>query len=282
MFDYARLVLGFWLCSSALAAAQIEISLSAERNVYLLYEPLIVTVEIKNVSGTDLIFTSPEGGDSWLDFLISKADKTKVREDRPLVVPTRRLADGETAKLPVNLTPYFLLRDSGQYTVSAVVRLPGRGTLQTDPLILNLGRGEVVWKKIRPVAGTERHYSVIRFLQGSRTTVYARVEEPAENLVYSTVYLGFLDPFTQVRAELEDAGRLHVLHPVSPRQFQHTVLNGDGMVLETQEYFSTDRSPTLLRNPDGGVVVVGGAPAVRRPVEREKLSAGQNMDAVVR
>jgi len=251
----------------AVSRAQLSVVLSAEKSNFLLYEPLTLSVKVTNISD-DPISLANEGGRSWLTFLIQTADRRKVRAETPIQTEPIVLPPGRSKVLSVNITPHYAIRESGQYAVQASVELSGQRSFLTDGLVLNVGRGEVVWTKSYVEGGTQRVVSLIRFTDMKDTSLYLRVEEPRENLVFTTFKLGRMISFTNPEVRIDSFRNIHILHPVGARLYRYTQTDPNGQLIQ-QEDRETGATPLTLRTlEDGRVEFVGGkkmTPETKRP-----------------
>jgi hypothetical protein len=109
------------------------------------------------------------------------------------------------------------------------------------------------------------------------TSLYVRVENKENSLVYSTYSLGRVIAFDEPRAEVDRNNQLHVLQCSAPRIWSYSVVGLDGRLLKHATYSQARSMPRLERADDGTVSVRGGladlptAPAASR-TKTPKLS----------
>src|SRR5476649_2603096 len=151
-----------FLATSSLAPAQIQISAQTERTDFLLYERVDLLVTVANSSESDLVLDNNEGH-PWLSFLVSKHNRLPVRQERQGTFKPLSLKVGETKTLRINLTPLFSFREEGDYKAAAVIDLPGAGQTISEGVPFRVLRGRQVWTQTRPVDGSQRVYSLLRF-----------------------------------------------------------------------------------------------------------------------
>jgi hypothetical protein len=253
-----------------LAQAQLTVVLSAEKSSFLLYEPMMLSVKVTNVS-TEQLALDNMGERPWLSFLIQAADRRKVRAESALVVEPFVLDPGKSRIVAVDLTPHYAIRDSGQYTVQATVELPGRRSFMTDALTLNIGKGEVLMTKSYLNSGSQRVISLVRFIDMRDSTLYLRVEEPKENLVYSTLKLGRTVSFTNPQLRIDMFRNIHILHPVGARLYRYTHTDADGQLV-AQEDREVGPEPLALRPREDGRIEFVGGKKLTPDSQRAKLS----------
>jgi hypothetical protein len=268
-FRFTLLCLGVLLWP-VLGQAQLTVVLSAEKSSFLLFEPMVLSVKVTNVSDTEIALDN-QGERPWLSFLIQAADRRKVRAESALKVEPFLLGPGKSRIVSIDITPHYAIRDSGQYSVQAVVEVPGRRSFLTDALTLNIGKGEVIWTKSYLDAGTQRVISLVRFIDMRDSSLYLRVEEPKENLVFSTLKLGRLISFTNPEVKLDTSRNIHILHPVGARLYRYTQTDANGQMIN-QEDREVGPEPLALRpRQDGRVEFVGGK-KLAQDTQRPKLS----------
>lgn len=251
--------------------AQLAVRLASERSTYLLYEPMVVTVEISNTSTEPVLLNSGAQDRPWLSFLIRTVDGRKVRTEQPLRLDPVTLAPGQRQLLSVDLTPLYAIRETGQYTVQAAVQPPGKQGYLTDALALGVGKGDTIWTRTYVDGGVKRVVSLVRFMDRREVTLYLRVEEPNENLVYATTRLGRMVAFTSPQVEMDAEWGIHIVHPVGARTYRYTRATAEGRVLAQEDRESGATPPTLAQRPGGRIEFVGGIEN-KQPTERPKLS----------
>jgi hypothetical protein len=266
--------IGFFL-AAAPARAQVQVSAQTARSIFLLYERVDLFVTVRNIGGTDLVLDNNEGH-PWLSFLVSKHDGLPVRPERESSFAPLTIKSGETKTLSVNLTPLFAFRDPGQFTAAAVIDLPGAGQVISENVPFNIMDGHKVWTQERPVDGSQRFYSLIRFSPApDNTRLYLRVENPSENVVYANLALGDIASFIDPEVNFDPQGDIHILQPVALGTYLYTRANADGKI-QTQKIFKTFQQvpPRLEKMDDGNVTVAGGL--LENPnAPRERLSDPQ-------
>jgi hypothetical protein len=272
-------VLG-WLAATSFASAQVQMSVETQRTNFLLYERVDLIINIANSGESDLILSNDQNH-PWLSFLVSKHNGLPVQPERTSNFKPLTLKVGETKRLRVNLTPLFSFREEGNYTAEAVVDLPGAGEIISDPVPFSVQRGREVWSETRPVDGSHRVYSLLRFSPApDEMSLYLRVEDPSENLVFANLALGKLVAYVDPEVFFDPQGNLHVMQPISDGEYLYSRVDPDGKIVH-QGIFSSYRSipPRLTKLDDGSVVVVGGLEQGPNQ-QHETLSEGQRTAAV--
>jgi len=276
-----------FLAATALATAQIQVSVQTQRTDFLLYERVDLFITVENIGDTDLILDNKEGS-PWLSFMVSKHGRVNdfpVQQERQLNPEGLTLKAGESKTLKVNLTPLFTFREEGDYRASAVIDLPGEGQIISDPVPFTVLNGRTVWSQIHTVDGSERTYSLISFAPTIDTTeLYLRVEDPAENLVYANLALGQLASSTDPGIYFDPAGNLHILQPIALGIYLYTRADPDGKIIHQTLFKSAPQPgsgldlvpPRLVKTDDGNVIVWGGL-GENPNTHRERLSDSQGV-----
>ena len=268
----------WFLAAGSSALAQIQVSAQTERSDFLLYERVDLLVTVSNIGDTDILLDNNEGS-PWLSFLVSRHldhNYNPVREERGSTFPAVTLKAGETKTLRVNLTPLYSFREVGEYRSAAVIDLPGQGQIISNNVPFSVQNGRQVWTQMRPVESSQRVYSLIRFSPApDKTTLYLRVEDPTENLVYANLALGDVIAYIAPEVFFDPQGNLHVLHPFAEGTYLYSRADPNGKIVH-QGIFKTFRDvpPRLRKLDDGNVIVVGGLEE-NPNAPREKLADGQ-------
>lgn len=272
LFLLLGLVTVLW-ATGGTSRAQLDLRLETSKSSYLQYAPVPVSVRLKNLGGEDLVLQGTEN-QPWLEFIVQSTDGLLLKPDRPLAVPAVRLAAGETRAVPLDLAPFFLIREPGGYRVRASVRLPSGQALLTEPLTFLVGRGEVIWSVPRGEGPERRVFSLLKFYEDPDVGLYLRVEVPEKNQVFSARRLGPFLPLGKPAAEFDVKNHLHLLYAVAPGQYRITVVNADGNLLREETRQETLEKPQLRKGPDGLIDVAGGTVILPSHL-REKLSTLQ-------
>jgi hypothetical protein len=264
-----------FLAAGTLAPAQVQVSAQTGRTDFLLYERVDLIVTVTNVSESDIVLDNNEG-QSWLSFLVSKENRLPVHPERQSTFKPLTLKVGETKTLRINLTPLFSFREEGDYKAAAVIDLPGAGQVVSEAVPFTVLNGRSVWTETRSVDGSQRVYSLIRFSPSPNTTsLYLRVEDPDENLVFANLALGEVVAYVDPDVFFDPQGNLHVMQPIAMGTYLYSRTDAAGKILH-QGVFKTFQSvrPRLTKLDDGSVIVIGGLEE-NPNVPRESLADGQ-------
>jgi hypothetical protein len=269
------------LLAAVSAQAQVQVKFSQARTLYLQYESIDLTLSLTNVSDAPVNLAASDEGKSWLSFLVfnrgGAGEGSFVEQVRDVAIDPVRLLPGETKQVTVNIMPYYAIRSTGGYSAQAVVNIPGLAPLMTGKLYFTVGKGEQVWKQETFNLGVKRVYKLIRFLDVHDANLYLRVEEPDQNLVYSTVRLGRLVAFAEPAVEFDAAGNIHIVQVTGSHYYRYTAADANGRILKQEDRSAmAGAEPTVVKAKDGTVQFVGGF-SKQMAAKRAKLSETQEL-----
>lgn len=263
--------------------AQLVVDLSIKRNLYIVYEPLLATVRITNLSGNQLLLADVEGK-KWFGFQIQTLDGRPVPPNDPnYEIPPVQIGPGESITRTINLTQLYPITDFGSYRISASVHAAElSGYFGSPPLTVEITEGRLLWQQTVGVPGPEggssetRVISLLSYRLTERTDLYLRIENKESGIVYCTHRLGDYIAYGKPDIMLDTVNDVHVLQNNRPRQFVYSKVGLDGKILERVTLNAPKDRPALRRNADGSVQVFGGIPfdphATPTPIQIPKLS----------
>ena len=259
------LVFAMFLSAVLTATAQVQVDISMKRDLYISYEPVLVTVTITNLSGNPLTLAD-SGMNKWFGFALETLD------GRPLP-PSGGSYDNHPVELgpqqkitrTVNLTPLFPISEFGGYRVKANVFSEQTNRFFTSPsLSFEITEGRVLWQKTvgvpegSPGAGTTRSVTLLSHRLPQSTQLYLRIEDKQAGIVYCTHQLGRFLTFGNPNILLDARNQIHILQNVAPKSFVYSKIGLNGEVLERKSYNEFSTRPGLRRGSDGSVLVIGG------------------------
>ena len=260
------LVAGLLLLAGAAeqAAAQVRVDIAFKRKLYVMYEPLIATVTINNLSGRPLLLENSDHH-RWFGFNIESADGRII----PPIIPDYALAPaavgpGEKLTRSVNLTPLFPLHEFGLYRVKATVYVAAFGRyFSSPPLAVEITDGRPIWQEVVGVPGTGgepdlRTITLLSHKLSRSTRLYVRIENRERGRVYATHQLGQFLTFGRPEILLDVDNQIHILQNTMPKQFLYTHLGLSGEVLAQQAFREAGSRPRLVKEAGGTVKVTGG------------------------
>lgn len=241
---------------------QVAVDMKIGRSLYIVYEPLIATVSIRNLSGREL-FLSDDGPTPWFGFQVTTRDG--------LPVPSRHgnysldpmlLGPGETIHRQVNLTPLYPLDSFGGYRIQASVHDPqSKRFYSSRPTLVEITDGRVLWQRTVgvPEDGSRRTITLLSHRLPNSTGLYLRIQDEDGGRVYCTHRLGRLVSFGPPEIELDIHNEIHVLQMRAPNSFLYSHIGLGGEIRQRTAYEAEHGvRPALRRDDNGRVAVIGG------------------------
>lgn len=247
--------------------AQVEVNISLQRSLYLAYEPLILTVSIRNLAGQPLTLSDTPRY-RWFSVQVETADGKPIQPNEPdFSNEPLTIAAGQTLRRSLNLTPLFPLGELGSYRVRAAVFSSAFNRFfSSPPLAFEITDGRVLWERtvgVPPAAnlpGKTRTYSLLALRLPTSTRLYLRVEDRESGIIYCTTQLGRYLATGTPATLLDRANEIHILHAMAPKEYLYSHFGLDGKVRTQQAYQDWGSRPVLVPTDDGGVRVLGGTP----------------------
>ena len=285
----ARLLLAIFLLVAAagLARAQVNVTIGFKRKLYVVYEPILATVTIDNLSGRPLLLQN-NGQQRWFGFNIEAADGRLVPPNNPdYELSPAAIAPGEKLSRTVNLTPLFPLQEFGSYRIKATVYAESFGRFfSSAPLPIEITEGHPIWQEVVGVPGNEgkaelRTITLLSHKLSRSTRLYARIEDKDNGKIYAMHQLGPYLTFGRPDVMLDTRNEVHILQNSAPKQFLYTHLGLQGEVLVQQAYLEAGSRPSLVKGSGGEVKVVGGRPYTPGEEQIEEQTADKVGDRPV-
>jgi hypothetical protein len=248
----------FFLALSA--RAQIQVDLKFKRLQYIAYESVIATVTITNLAGRDIELRD-DGDQHWYGFEVTAEEGRTLAPSRPASEPPLQIAAGNSVTRKIDLTPLFPISDLGVYHVRANVYFADLSKFfYARPKVFEVTNARPIWQRTvgDPTSEGVRTYSLMTNRFPDHTSLYVRVEDKNNGLVYATYSLGRVIAFDEPHAEVDRDNRLHVLQCSAPRVWSYSIIALDGRLLKHASYAQTRAAPQLRRTAEGMVAVTGG------------------------
>lgn len=253
---------------------QVQVQITRPRVNYLLYEPVVLEVVVKNQGGRVLNLREQQGK-SWLRFLVKRSNGMLARQVQEFFLPPLDLEPGDAARFKFDLMPYYGIRELDSYEVTALVQAPDiEGDFTSPKVVFSVVRGRSIWNERigLPDTNEQRTYSLVSQLVEDRIALYAQIESEDKNTVLLCKPLDFLMSGEAPQSEIEIGKSWHVLFRSGADKFHYFNFSLDGQILEQQLYASVETRPRLVAQ-DGKWTVIGGVSAEQ--MRSETLSQGQ-------
>src|SRR5438552_15595853 len=95
------------------------------------------------------------------------------------------------------------------------------------------------------------------------TSLYVRVQDKDNGIVYATYSLGRIISFAEPQAQIDRTNKLHVLQCAAPRSWAYSRIGLDGELLAHSSFMETKMRPRLFGAAEGEGAVRGGMAEAR-------------------
>lgn len=258
-------ILSLALAFAGAAQAQLSTSLRLNKKQYVAGEPVIAVVTITNHAGQPLTFAS-DGRTQWLDFLIKDRFGEPVTPRGRTMFGKMTIKAGESLAREFDLSQSYQLGDAGNYSVSAMVHIPGNGISgsSTNRVLFNQSPGVPYWSQKVGIAGRSgqtREFRVLNFSGDEKAQIYAQVIDDKTGQNVRTFLMGDVLMLRRPLATVDRQQRMHVMFLATPTMWVHYQVDTDGKVVDRQIHQrGSQGDPQLLTFADGTVRVANSIP----------------------
>jgi hypothetical protein len=275
------LVLTLLLAAPVSATAQLSISLTLDRQAFILYESIPVTVRITNNSGRPVLLEDTPEGRPWLSFQVTTSDSVIVPatglllDEGSLSVPP-----GQAIARRVDLLPLHEIRARGTYRAQAVLET-GHSKVVSTPVRFHVTAPREIWQQtvgLQSETGEVeqyRTYTLCTRRGEDHDHLYVRVSDDAGGLIHGMIALGHYIPMGQPETRIDRHANLHLLFRSGPNGISYIRVAPTGQVVDRAVYTDYMSSPRLVAARDGFVTVSGGEkifPRAERLMSDEELN----------
>ncbi len=254
------------------ASAALGIDIAADRRRYVRYEPINLTIRLRNDTGNVLDFGANDRrvGHLKLEIRDGEGNPARATRDPNHLVDHLRLPAGASKHLTLALNNYFALTRQADYTVHAEI---GHSRLSHDyrsnRLTLEVRNAFPVWERKFGLPGHDedqaivnRKASLLRFQEKDGEIYCLRIED--DNYVYSIQRIARHIIGARPRGDVDAIGNIHIFIRIKSRIFMHQAYDHQGELKQERYYTFDNSAPTLFRDQRTGTMqVIGGRPAIR-------------------
>ena len=256
-----KLIFAAALCAivSFPALAQIDMKCRLQNGRTVLFEPVVISLDIINNTG-ELLDFSGAIPNAHLAFDIEQSPGVLVPSTGiPLFGQAVTIKPGDTFSGKVNLQAAYKITDTGPYTVTSRVEWGGKVFI-SPKLFLDVLPGLEISKLVAGIPedpNAVRSYTLRTLNRDRSEVVFLRINDDDRELCYGVFELGTIVRLFEPKLLTDEVGNIHVLHQSGPWQFTHSVFtpHGDPVV---QEVYSADGSTIELKRTEGGQIAVQG------------------------
>lgn len=258
-------VLPLALALASLANGQLATSLKLSKNQYVAGEPVIAVVTITNHSGQELNFSS-DGRKPWLDFMMNDRHGESATVKANGGFGKLSLRAGETKAREADLSQFYQLSEPGNFSVTAVVHMPGSSTegSSTNRVLFNQSPGVLYWSQkvgLPGKPGQTREFRVLTFSGDQKTQIYAQINDSRTGQNVRTFLLGDVLLLRKPLVTIDREQRLNLMFLATPTMWVHCQIDTDGKLVNRQIHQRGPQGdPQLMTLPDGTVNVANSIP----------------------
>jgi hypothetical protein len=247
------------------ARAQVEVRLKMGRNNFVSGESVPAELTVTNRSGQDLVFQGTNRA-GWLEIIVNSLSGNPLT---PLAQPAFgavKIPLNQAMARTIDLAQLYPLQTAGNFSVYAVVRLPGQSSegFGSNRLTFNMNSARPYWTQKIGLPGKQgqgREFRVLEFNTGSKTTLYAQVLDTRTGGAVRTHPLGEVLMFRKPSVTLDNRQVMHILYLMSPEMWGHVRVAADGQLLGRELHKrGAGSDPVLLTSQDGIVQVANSIP----------------------
>lgn len=268
------------------AQAQVRVALEIERRLHIPYEPIVALVSIQNLSGKELLLQDDETI-NWFAFQIETVEGRRIApRDSSYSLQPVQIGPGQTVKRALNLTPLYPLDEYGSYRLRAVVHVPEyKAYFSSNPEQIDITEGRKIWQQTvgvpmsEPDGGSLRTLTLMTHRAGKRNSLYLRIEDKDQGLIFATHRLGTMVSYSEPRVEIDGNNQVHVLHNAMPTIWMHSHIGLRGEVLKRDQYLEDKKKP-ILSASNGAVAVVGARQFDPKALAAQQAEAEQNTPSI--
>ena len=263
---------------------QIAMKISLPQKNYLMYEPVYIRIDMRNVSGHPIVFGEAKGLAGKLDFEIRSKETGNYVSLASAKSPSPRgviLQPGAIKSFNCNLTQYYKLFRKGQYTVRAIISHPKMPrAYRSNDLRFTITEGRKIWESAVPLQEEltgknntvipTRKYSILSYDNGTNVMYMLMIEDHKK--VYCLRHLGYyFGNMLLPQCAVDNASRLHVVIAGSPKVFSYCVFDINGRLTSSEVRLKTTTSPRLAINKELGTVVLTGGRSALKDKDYEEI-----------
>ncbi|MFM7180087.1 MAG: hypothetical protein ACKO2G_01275 [Verrucomicrobiales bacterium] len=250
------------------ARAQVDLSITTEKNEYVPYEAVMVNVSITNRSGRPILMASTDGVAPWVKFVVTNEkgeNLPRVAEPPPL--PPLQLRPGQSISQQFMVNATYPMIAFGGYSIQASVWVPpDRAYASSNKIRVNVIGAREIWSSAFAVpagrpdgGGTSRIFRLLKLRAIDKQIMYVRLDDRASGEVLACFPAGNSLDFREPSYTIDGDGNLHLLHLVDRELYQHVVVDSSGKLLNVDNHLEVGGSrPVLAAAQNNSIGVLGG------------------------
>lgn len=263
-------LIGVVIVSAILLPADVIMDLGMPRRCYMLYEPVVAQLGLRNTSGQALVFGSEAEFKGFLEVELTDTSNRPLKGSGTRIpLKGMILRPGVNHYIRVNLSKWLNLHRTGFFKLKFYISHPMlRHEYQSNTTSFDIAAGRVYWSRTFGVPQLEggaklgqdaqiRTYTIRTMQDKVDTRIYLFVED--KDYLYSMQLLGTLLGREMPAFELDALNHLHMLLPLAPKLFRYMMFDWNGKCEINKLYRTASQIPILYRDiQNGEVKVLGG------------------------
>ncbi len=243
-------------CASLLPAtvpAQIEVSCRAANGRVLLYEPIVVTVEIINHTMKPLRLLG-SNANARLTFDVEQNPGDLIPfSGEPLIPGKVVIPPDKVFTHTIDLLTRYQIRNTGPYTVTARVEWKDKVFISAKvyiDVLPGLAIGQPLVTGLSDDSGATRTYSLMTLNRDRGERLFLSIKDDQGGKCYGVFDLGPVLRLYEPVMRVDGDGNIHVVHQCSAEQYVHNAMTPKGVVMR-REYWPVDggRIPSASTSP---------------------------------
>jgi len=271
------LVIGFILLAGLAVNAQVAVKVILNHNNFMLYEPILAQVTLRNYSGHPLIFGKNKklAGKIQFEILGPSGELVQIKNGEGPKIEGILINPGKQQNIIVELSQFYSLYKAGRYSLRAYISHPQlKDSYQSSQISFTISKGITIWDHIVGVPDVnnnnkskdgnieKRKYNITTMYDGTKNFYYLIVED--DDNIYSVRRIGREMSQYKPECKIDRLSRLHILLATTPRVYAYYIFDHNGKLEHESVYRKSDSTPTLVRNDESGsVTLVGGVHATK-------------------
>lgn len=277
MFKIRNIILSFifLFLSFEKLSAQVSLKINLNHHNYLLYEPINVSLTMRNLSSQALIFGASEKLQGKISFEIEQQNSKILKPSNESLPAIKNLIikPNTTQSIEIPLNEYYKFLKEGQYRIRTRIKHERFSKNYLSGFVsFNVTNGQTVWSRsvgIPDISNryndtpiTTRKYEIVSVFDGDDKLFYLVIKD--KNYVYLVTRIGYeRDATRKPSCETDRMSRLHILHQIGKDVYSYFLYGVKGKKIKRLIYKADKTVPRLVRDPNTGkVVVAGGKKAV--------------------
>ena len=215
------LTVGLILLVGLTVNAQVAVKAILNHNNFMLYEPIMAKITLRNFSGHPLVFGKNKklAGKVQFQILGPLGELVSSAKDKQPKIEGILIQPGKKQDVVIRLSDYYSLYKVGRYTLRAYISHPQlKDSYQSSRISFTISKGIMIWDHLVGVPDVnnkgngrieKRKYSITSMYDGTQNYYYLIVED--DDNIYAVRRIGREMSRYKPECQIDRLSRLHVL-----------------------------------------------------------------------